>query len=184
MSESQTTLLDRGFSLTIAFLLPGLVTLFGFATVNPTVQTWFSGAQTGPTLVGLMFVLMAALALNLVITALRWFIFEHISWPRFGPIVPVSPVFDEQKRKDYETQFLDLRHQFYYHYLAYANTAVALPLAVVAWKLGSETAPPWDAFIAVSISAALMTVVLALAGRDAVIRYDERAKRLIGLATQ
>ena len=127
MSES-VTLLDRGFSLTIAFLLLGLITLLGAAIVVPTVQTWFIGAQTGPTLVGLLFVLLAALALNLVITAVRWFLFEFIHWPFVGSIIPTAPSFDQKNRKDLEVQFIDLRHQFYYHYLAYSNAAVAILL--------------------------------------------------------
>jgi hypothetical protein len=182
-AHAQTTLLDRGFSLTIAFFLPGLITLGGFAVVNETVKSWFSGAQTGPTLVGFLFVLMAALALNLLITALRWFAFEKVRVGRFGPIVPASPSFDEQKRKDFEVQFIDLRHQFYYHYLAYANAAVAVPLAVAAWKFGSTPEPEWSTYLIVCAAATVISVILGLAARDAVLRYDERAKRLIGLVS-
>ena len=177
---SEVTLLDRGFSLTIAFLLPGLITLFGAATVDPTVQTWFGVAQTGPTFVGLLFVLFAALALNLVITAVRWFLFEYISWP-FGSIIPAAPAFDQKKRKDLKVQFIDLRHQFYYHYLAYSNAAVAILLGALAWRLLGAEAPALNTTLAVFGIALVTSVILALAAREAIVRYDERTKSLIGL---
>src|SRR5689334_16381866 len=101
MSDSPVTLLDRGFSLVIAFLLPGLVLLAGIATVNPVVFAWFQGAQNGPTLVGLLFVLLGALALNIVITAVRWVLFER-RLLGVGPIVPEAPELDESQRRDCE----------------------------------------------------------------------------------
>ncbi len=182
MSEQSVTLLDRGFSLIIAFLLPGLIALFGVATVDTTVRAWFSGAQTGPAFVGLLFVLLAAFALNLVITAVRWFLFEYISWPFVGcSIIPASPAFDQKNRKDHEAQFIDLRHQFYYHYLAYANTAVALLLGAAAWRFLAAETPALNTTLAVFGVALVTSVILTLAARDAIHRYDERTKSLIGL---
>ena len=175
--------LSRGFSLTIAFLLPGLISLFGVATVEPTVQTWFRGAQSGPTLAGLLFVLLAALAMNVVVTAVRWFFFEFISMPGFGSIIPVSPTFDQKKRKRLEAQYIDLRHQFYYHYLAYANSSVAILLAVIAWRFIGDVAPPHTVTMAVFVVATITSIILTLAARDAIKRYDKQTESLIGLAT-
>ena len=183
MSEQSVTLLDRGFSLLIAFLLPGLIALFGVATVDTTVRAWFSGAQTGPTFVGLLFVLLAALALNLVITAVRWFLFEYISWPFVGSIIPVSPSFDQKKRKGLEVQYIDLRHQFYYHYLAYANAAVALLLGAAAWWFLAAETPALNTTLAVFGVALVTSVILTLAARDAIDRYDKRTESLIGLGS-
>lgn len=180
MSEPSASLLDRAFAITMAFLLPGLITLFGLATVNPTVQSWFAGAQNGPTFVGFLFVLSAALALNLVITALRWFIFENLRWPRLGcPWVAAAPSLPLARRKELEPQYLDLRHQHYYHYLAYANAAVAIPLAVLTWLVGAERFPSVLAIAGVLVAAVTATVVLGMAACDAVRMYDKRRLELL-----
>lgn len=183
MSERSVSLFDRGFSVALAFLLPGLITLFGLATVNPTVQTWFQGAQNGPTLVGFLFVLAAALALNLVITALRWFVFEQLPGPWLGCpwVKPPAASINLAERRLHDAVYVDLRHQFYYHYLAYANTAVAIPLAVMAWKFGSAPEPAWSTFLLVVAYASVATLVLGAAGCNAVRRFDERLEQTFGV---
>jgi hypothetical protein len=185
MSDHAVPVIDRGFALLIAFLLPGLVALFGIATVNPTVLGWFQGAQSGPQLVGFLFVLMAALALNIVIHALRWFVFEKVRIAALGcPWVKPNPPLDLRNRKDLEAQYIDNRHQFYYHYLAYGNSAVAIPIAVTAWKFGSHAPePPMGLFLSVCGGAAVLTAVLGLAACEAICRYMDRQTSLLGLRT-
>ncbi len=49
MTES----LDRSFGLTIAFLLPGFVCLFGFSNFSPTLAAWMSSEPSrDPTVSG------------------------------------------------------------------------------------------------------------------------------------
>jgi hypothetical protein len=182
MSEPTTSLFDRAFAVGIAFLLPGLVALFGVAMVNDTVRSWFQGAQNGPTFAGLIFVMLAALALNVVITALRWLIFEKMSLGLLRcPWVKGSPRLNLAKRQEVEAQYIDLRHQHYYHYLAYANTAVAIPIALVAWTCFATPVPTIWQWLVVAALGILSTVALARAGCDAARRYDERRADLLGL---
>ena len=178
MSEHAVTVLDRGFALTIAFLLPGLVLLAGTATVNPTVATWFTGAQTGPTIVGFLFVVLAALAMSMVITAIRWSIFE-CAWLPGCPLIPPAPDVDLSQRKDVEAQYVDYRHQHYYYYLAHANTAVAVPLAVVAWLAVNVVTAPWWLSVSIVACTAIVSGVLGAAACDAINRYDQRLRRLL-----
>jgi hypothetical protein len=181
MSET-TSLFDRAFANGIAFLLPGLVFLFGIATVNDTVRAWFQGAQNGPTLAGLVFVLVAALALNIAITAVRWLLFEHMTFGIFGcPWVKAAPKLDLSKRKDLEAQYVDLRHQYYYHYLAYANTAVAVPLGLFTWIVFATPVPNiWQGVFVCSVGL-FITIALGKAGCEAARRYDERRTMMLGL---
>ena len=86
-------------------------------------------------------------------------------------------------RKGLEAQFIDLRHQFYYHYLAYANSAVAILLAVIAWRFIGDVDHSHRVTIAVFAVAAIAIIILTLAARSAIQRYDEQTKNLIGLAT-
>lgn len=180
MEADTSSLLDRVFAITIAWLAPGLVPLFAAATVNATVRTWFEGAQNGPTLAGLLFVVLGALSIGFVVTAIRYCVYEHL---RVGGrcLVGAPPALDESKRREHAAEYNDLRLQHYYHYLAYANLSVALPLAAVIWKAG--TAETWTISITVAAVAAVCTYALATAACDAVRKYDDRRVRLLGLAT-
>jgi hypothetical protein len=183
MNETTVTLFERLFAVTIAFVLPGMIALFGIATGNATVENWFKGAQNGPTMVGFLFVLFAALALNVVITATRWYIFEglHLKLLRC-PWVDPAPNFSQAKRKEFGDEYAALTRDHYYHYLAYANTAVAIPIAVVAWKLGyPDPQPTWWIFGSVYSTAALASWVLGRAACNAVQRFDRKAESLLGL---
>lgn len=181
MSEQAVSLLDRGYALIIAFLLPGLIALAGIATINPTVAKWFTGAQEDPSFVGLLFVLLAALALNLLISAVRWYVFEELSVLPRCPLVAPAPRFNMAKRTSCEAQYLDLRHQHYYYYLAHANTAVALVIAVGAWLFSQRAAVGvWPRLAAISLTLVAI-VMMATAACNAIKRYDERTLSLLGL---
>lgn len=181
MSDTSVTLFDRVFAVATAFLLPGLIALFGIATISPAVQAWFQGAQNGPTFVGLLFVLFAALALNLVITALRWFVFERWSWPKSRCPFVKPPTFRTSERIRNNAVYVDLRHQHYYHYLAYTNTAVAIVIAAAVWMYGaSDPAPTQGLRLLVGALAPCAAWILSAAGLDALCRFDERLSLLRG----
>lgn len=190
MSEQSAAFFDRVFAVVIAFCLPGLIVLFGVGTVYVPVRDWFTGAQSNPTLAGLAFVMMAALALNLVVTSVRWMIFERIrcmparsegedSSRRRVTLVPEAPDYDESQRLKRRRALRELTHDYYYHYLAYANTAVALPAAVALWLFGATM--PWFIGVAVIVGTLVTACVLGAAACDAVRRYDRSASKLLGV---
>jgi hypothetical protein len=182
MDDWTSALFDRMVSLTMAFLVPGLVALFAVATVSPTVLAWFSGASNGPTLAGFFFVVLGAFALGLVITAIRFCLFEATPIPFANRcLVKASPQLDESKRKEFAAEYNDLRQKHYDHYLAYSNLSVAIPIGVAIWKAGSVPAPTWVLFSTVLTISVVSTLALAAAGCDAVRRYDDRRTRLLGL---
>lgn len=175
------SLFDRVYSITIAFLIPGLVVLAAIATVSQPVQSWFTGAANGPTFAGLFFVILAALALGFVVTSIRYTLFEAITIPGLGcPVVKSGPKLDHNKRKECEAAYQDIRLNHYYYYLASANLSVALPIGVAIWKGGSAPAPTWDLFGTALVLTAFATVALAVAGCSAIRRYDEKRYILLG----
>lgn len=177
----QASLFDRIFSSTIAFLLPGLAVMVGTATISPVVRAWFGGASTSPSIVGFLFVLFAALALGFIITAVRWFVFERMTWwPRTAPLVPRGQPINEAKRQELFAAYEDLRFQHYYHYLASANMAVAVPIAIAIWLVGSEPTPPAALALGVAVGGGLLVIVLGAAAREALARYNDRRLRLVG----
>lgn len=174
-------LFDRAYSITIAFLIPGLVVLASLASFNAAVAAWFTGAANGPTFAGLFFVMLAALTLGLVITSIRWVVFEVLQWPGVGCLVKPGPRLDHRKRSECEAAYLDIRLNHYYYYLASANLAVALPMGVTLWKAGSDPAPTWSLFIAAIALSAAATAALAYSGCGAVRRYDQKRQILLGI---
>jgi hypothetical protein len=199
MEDRSSSLFDRVWMLSIAFLLPGAVVLFSVGTINTQVQTWFIGVSTGPaisgpTFAGLFFALIGALTLGFVITALRFLIFEVIPlklWTRTC-LVAKPAAFDEARRKDVAAEYHALQLNHYYHYLAMANLSVAIPIGVAIWKAGSTIpatgttsaqGPTWFLFNTVIVIATIATIALARAACDAVSRYEDKRSRLLPLRT-
>lgn len=181
MREALLSLFDRLYPITIEFLIPGMVVLFALSTVSTTVQTWFTGAATGPTFVGLLFVMFAALAIGLVVTSIRYCVFEVIPVPWHGCLVAQGPEFDHTKRKDCEAAYQDIRVNHYAYYLASANLSVALPIGIWIWKVGSHPAPTWSLFLTAIALTTIAVVALAAAGCSAERRYNEKRTILLGI---
>jgi len=174
----QVSLFDRAFATTIAFVLPGLAVLVGAATVTPVVAAWFGAASASPSVVGFLFVLLAALALGMIVTCMRWWIFERARLGPYRLIADDAIPIDERKRTDCAAAYEDLRLSHYYHYLACANMSVAIPIAVLIWVLGAD--PSWRHTGEVALIAVPVTVVLGAAGRNALARYRSKRLRLVG----
>lgn len=177
--DAQVSLFDRVFANMMAFALPGLVTLVGAATVNPVVAGWFGAASMSPTFVGFLFVLFAALALGTVVTCLRWWIFERLDIGGKRLVSPSAPI-NDAKRHEHQAAYEDLRFQLYYHYLAYANMSVAIPLAIAIWLSGGQA----NASQAAVVPVLAIPVVLAMGAgaREAIDRYVSRRRQLLGPA--
>ena len=126
-------LFNRAFATTIAFVLPGLAVLVGAATVTPVIGAWFGAASVSPSAVGFLFVLLAALSLGMIVTSVRWWIFECARLGPYRLIAPNPTPIDERKRNDCAAAYEDIRFSHYYHYLASANMSVAIPIAVLIW---------------------------------------------------
>lgn len=176
----QVSLFDRVFATTIAFALPGLAVLVGAATVTPVIAAWFGAASASPSVVGFLFVLLAALSLGMTVTSLRWWIFERARLGSYRLIAIDQTPIDERQRRACASAYDDIRFSHYYHYLACANMAVAIPIAVLVWGLGSN--PSWPRFASVGLMAGAVTVVLGASARDALARYRTKRLRLVGPA--
>lgn len=181
--DVSVSLYDRIFANTIAFLLPGLAVMVGAATVNPVIVTWFGGASTNPTFVGFLFVVLAALTIGILLSAVRWWIFERCAWwPGCGgeTLVPLGPPLNEAKRREHYAEYEDLRFQHYYHYLASANMAVAIPIAIATWLIGTATTPTLSTVTSVSVSGFILVYILKSAACEALTRYERRRLNLLG----
>jgi hypothetical protein len=177
---TEVSLFDRVFANAIAFLLPGMVVLAGASAGNEAIRGWFGAASTDPSLVGFLFIALAALTIGYLLTSIRWWVFEAMKWPVVGRLVPAPTPINEEKRKEHHAAYEDLRFQHYYHYLASGNMAVALPIAFVLWFRVRAENYSWQALLTALIVAVFVTRILGRAACEAVRRYDSRRARLLG----
>lgn len=180
MDDRSSALTDRLVQAVMAFIVPGGVVLFAVATGSETVRAWFAGASSGPTLAGFAFVMIGALALGFVLTAVRFCVFEVIRWGG-RPLVPPAPALNESKRAECAALYLDLRRNHYDHYLASANLAVALPIGLALWKGLAAEPISWSAFLTMTGLVTIATVALAIGALNAIERYQRKRIDLVGL---
>ena len=181
MADHTAALIDRLVQFVVGFIVPGGVVLFACATGSDTVRGWFEGAQNGPTFVGFAFVLLGALALGLVVMAIRFCVFEVIPWTG-RPIVPAPTPINEAARAQHVETYADLRRSHYDFYLAGANLSVAIPFGIVIWKLVASDPITWAHLLGVGGAGVVASLALAVGAIEAITRYDAKRLRLVGPA--
>jgi hypothetical protein len=132
-------LFSKSFDHLLAFVLPGLVVLWGYSYVDPNgLGAWFVTASTTNTSVGgFLFLLLAALGVGVFVSGVKSLVFER--WFR---LFPEPPPFDEKRRTESGVleAYADARHNHYYYHLFYANMLCAAPVpSHVACQR-----PPWE----------------------------------------
>jgi hypothetical protein len=186
MNDRTSFVADQAQLFAMSFLLPGLMPLFALATIVPSVASWFGNATTAPTFAGAFFVVIGAIAVGFIINAVRYVAYER-DWLGFCLAAP-SPAYDLDKRQQKSDEYLDMRRSFYFHYLAYSNLSVAVPIALVIWISGRQlhandagavvlSAPALGALVAGMV---LVTVLLGVAACESIRRYNARRGELLG----
>src|SRR4051812_32620591 len=82
------------FGLLIAYVVPGLVALWGLSFIFPFVSGWLHASPEGqPTVAGFLYVSLAAIGTGLFVSTLRWMSIDPIQ--RLTRVVP--PAWDFAK---------------------------------------------------------------------------------------
>ena len=72
---------NKNFGYIIAYILPGLIGVWGTSFKFKFVQDWFTGAEKGmPSLGGFLFILLLSLTLGLFISVIRWLVIDNLHW--------------------------------------------------------------------------------------------------------
>ena len=174
---------SRYFGLVIAFLLPGFLALWAISIVEPIAGGWLgSAASTQTNVGGFLFAVLASLGLGLLISGMRWMLFDRflLRLPYIG-VLP-TPKIDQRSRERHEATYRDLRESHYYYFQFYANTAVALLIAapIVATshlvRGGSVGGVAW---VLAGVAIAL-ELFLFIAARDCIEKYRRKIQSLVG----
>ena len=174
----QEDLFSKSFDHLIAFVLPGLVALWGLSYFDPSgLGEWFARAPASDTSLGaFLFLVLAALALGLFISGLRWLIFEKLL-----KLFPAPPLLDDAKRKDAGIlqALADARHSHYYFHLFYANNLCALPFTYVGWLYAERAV--WYIHLLVLCGLVAVELVLFFCARQSIDRYKTKAEGILGV---
>lgn len=169
---------SRNFGIIIAYLLPGLVCLFGLSAYSETVRDWLAATESrGPTVAGFLYVTLASLAAGLVSGAVRWAVLDT-----FLETDGVRrPSWDDQRLGDRLDAFNYIVENHFRYYQFYGNSLVCLPWAYLAHRLSSHKT---NFSATTDLAVALLCLVLFAASRDALEKYFKRSVALLGSLEQ
>ncbi|MBX9787501.1 MAG: hypothetical protein K2Y37_01170 [Pirellulales bacterium] len=164
---------QKNFGLLIAYVVPGLVVLWGVSYSSETVRMWITTAnEASPSVAGFLYVTLASLAAGLALDAVRSVTIDH-----FHHLTGVrAPKLDFSDFQAKFWAFNQIVESHYRHYQAYAHMAIAVPFAVVACDLagGDHTRHLWT-----GAALCLLEAILLVSSRDALRKFYARAGDLL-----
>jgi hypothetical protein len=169
------------FGFTIAFLAPGMVGLFSlkywFASVNQAFHTILTAKANA----GLfLFVILAALVLGLVVSAIRWVLFEVILERLAKSWVGDPPTEDQMEGKFDPAHLAALRaavdETYRYHQL-YGGLAITFPALFVGWL---RTHGNWSTcqLVLLWVGFTVLELLMIAGALDARRRYHKYSKSI------
>jgi hypothetical protein len=165
-------ILNRQFGLVIAFLLPGFVALAGVAPLVPTVAGWLHADQMA-SFGAPVYALLAATAAGMVVSCFRWLLLDRI----FALTGVPTPAFNAQAIEERLVAFNYLVESHYRFFQFYANTLVA-----VVWTYSIHRWLRTESLLnfGTDLSILILCAVLFAGSRDALIKYRNRSRQLVG----
>ncbi len=165
---------ESNFGFLIAYVLPGFFAVLQLAQYSPTLQAWITTApELAPTVGGFLFATLASVAFGLILSTLRWAILDTVHRHSGLP----APKLDFRKLQKNRDAFERMVQYHYRYYQFYGNSLVLLMLSCVAPQ------PLWgwlarEPALASTLAAGL-AVLLFVASRDALGKYDSRSASLL-----
>lgn len=122
---------STSFGLLIAYLLPGLVALFGLSYWIQELRDLFDAFLTGGSNIGLfLLVALASIATNLQVTLIRWAIFEEWICRRYS-LKPED--FKDMSNEGKFSAFRGAVDEHYRYHQFWGCMAIALPILFIGW---------------------------------------------------
>lgn len=167
------TVSNATFGPLVAYLVPGATVLAGLAPYSATLRSWFAlSPADAPTIGGFLFLTVAALAVGMTVSAVRWAVVDSLhAWTGLGP-----PPLDFSALGRNVEAFVLLIEIHYRHYQFYANMLVATAVAYASYRtqLGGLTPVGWP-----DVAVGLLALVFFAASRDTLRKYYGRSRQLL-----
>ena len=181
--------LGKSFGLVIAFLVPGMIALYGASLHVKLLEDWFEIAANArsTTVGGVLLIVVASLGMGVFVSNLRWLVLERWIWRRTPPELP-----NAHRRRETQTELVyqNLVWQYYQFYQFSANSLFALVLLYGAW-LAHELRPEAEGLRPAPVALALPTIllvptgcVLYVAAKDSLNRYNKRRDSVLKFPVQ
>jgi hypothetical protein len=169
---------STSFGYVIGFLLPGLFGLYGLSMWSKSVRGLLEPAtSTSATIGPSLFLLLSALTSGLLISALRYFVFERLVCQRHH--LP-KDMFAQLGIGDRLTAFKSVVDEHYRYHQFYGGCAVALTILFPKW-LWDARQQFSDLQIGLLIAAFVgFEVLLGVTAYDAFVRYVQRGTTIAG----
>jgi hypothetical protein len=169
LKESSVT----NFGLLIAFLLPGLVALWGVSFLSETIRSWLGAPPAdAPSVGGFLYVTLAAILAGLTVSTVRWLLVDTLH--HFTGLA--RPTWDFSRLQENVAAYDMLIEIHYRYYQFYANMVVALAFAAIARHLAPAAGFQLDA---TDVAIAGLIAVFLAGSRDTLGKYYRRAAQLL-----
>ncbi len=164
----------KNFGILIAYVLPGFVTLWGLAAKFEVIHAWLMGTDRyGLTVGGVLYVTAAAITIGMILNAVRWLIID----PLWHVLHIPKPDWDDALLETRLPAFERLVEDHFRYHQFYANSAIGLIVAFIAWRLSEGGAETSIGLPEACLASLEMTLLLS--SRDALGRYYRRTSRLL-----
>ena len=173
-----TELSHRNFGLLIAYVIPGLVVVAAAGYFSPTVQSWLTVPERGPTIAGFLYLSLTSIAAGVTVSAVRWAVVDTLhhytglsapNWD-FGKYAAKAKAFDA------------IVEDHYRYYQFYSNMAVAL-IVLFACHRAAGNAPLMDPY-SLAILFLICEVFFIAGSRDALRKYYARGSLVLGVMSE
>jgi hypothetical protein len=165
------------FGFLIAYVVPGVIVVWGVSYVSPTVAGWFAAGTTdAATIGGFLYVTIASVAAGMFVSAIRWLVIDTLHH-RTG--VP-KPAWDFARLQDNLAAFQTVVEHQYRHYQFYSNSLVSLAFLYGVRRVALES--DLRQIVAETAAFAAVGTMFFVASRDNLHRYYERTNAMLASA--
>jgi len=166
---------NDNFGLLIAYVIPGLIVVWGISYLSPTVAGWLGTVPANaPTVGGFLYVTIASVAAGMLVSALRWLVIDTIHHRTGLP----PPTWDFGRLRDQMSPFLTFVEHNYRYYQFYSGTLLSLVFVYGVRRAVLPTTA--TGLLADTMILILLGALCFVGSRDALRRYYERVNQLQG----
>ena len=163
------------FGLLIAYVLPGITSVWGASYLSPTLRTWLGSASNeAPTIAGFLYVSLAAVAAGLIVSTVRWMVVDTVHYLTGVP----RPRWDFSRFGEKVMAYDKLGEIHYRYYQHYSNMLVASVFAYFARRISLGFFSHWLGWPDVGFIT--LAVIFAAGSRDTFQKYNHRLTMVLG----
>jgi len=164
---------STSFGLVIAFLLPGLVGFLSLIFWSMTIKEIFTTFLSAESNVGLfLLVILIALIIGLIVTVLRWLIYEHFRSDYLAAKDFAAIGTDEIKLAAFRAAV----DEHYRYHQFWGGMTIVLPIFVIGWVMNHWNTVSFSKVIFISFLSIVLEIVIGAAAIEAYKRYVSRAR--------